>query len=305
MDDSFSLGKFLFIHRKMLFISLIIGTFLGFSATFFIPKKYLSTAIIYPVNSYSQDQLISNPQFGMEIETEQLLQLLESKTMRDKTIQKFDLYTYYNLDSTLPESRDKIDLKYIADVNFMRSKYLSIVINVKTKSPELSAAIANFQITEVDAYKTAIFQQNRETEFHNIEQKYFKNKAYLKQLQDSIYSIKSDKKQLIFNYIENLNNENFNSETFVNDPKLEPLINDYLFAFNENRLLKDNYLKMKDILYKPLPSVYSIDKAVPSYKKSSPSYGVNIIIGALLTTFLVFVTKLFLLKWSELKKEFG
>lgn len=271
--------------------------------TFLIPKKYMSNAIIYPVNSYSKDQLITNPQFGFEVEVEQLMQLLESKSMRDRTIEKFELYDYYGLDTNDPVAKSKLDLRYIDDINIERSKYLSIVIRVNTKSPELSAAIANYQVQEIDNYRTSIFADNRKREFEVIENLYKTNENELRVLRDSIYSVKSSNAHLLFNFIENLNNENYNAEEFVDDPALEPLIRRYVFLNNENIELTKNYEKMKIALNKPLPKVYVVDNAEPNYKSTSNSMIINALIGAFLLFSLALVTKLFLVKYRELRNS--
>ena len=100
MKESQSSGlTYFYKNRKLFGIALVVGAVLGLSLTFFVPKKYLSTAIIYPYNSHTRGDLVVNPQFGFEVETEQLLQLLESKSMRDRTIEKFKLYEYYELDT--------------------------------------------------------------------------------------------------------------------------------------------------------------------------------------------------------------
>lgn len=303
MEENSNAIKFLFRNRKLIILSIFIGGILGMVVTFLIPKKYMSNAIIYPVNSYSKDQLITNPQFGFEVEVEQLMQLLESKSMRDRTIEKFELFDYYGLDTNDPVAKSKLDLRYIDDINIERSKYLSIVIRVNTKSPELSAAIANYQVQEIDNYRASIFADNRKREFEVIENLYKTNENELRVLRDSIYSVKSSNAHLLFNFIENLNNENYNAEEFVDDPALEPLIRRYVFLNNENIELTKNYEKMKIALNKPLPKVYVVDNAEPNYKSTSNSMIINALIGACLLFSLALVTKLFLVKYRELRNS--
>jgi len=289
-------------NRKLLIAAILIGAILGGVKAYLIPKKYLSTAIVYPYNSHTKDQIISNPQFGYEVETEQLLQLLESKSMRDRTVEKFNLAEYYEMDTTQPGWRSKLDLKYIKDVSFFRSKYLSVVINVTTKVPELSAEIANFQVEEVNRYREDVFRENRSKEFMQLEEKYFALTERKKNLEDSIYAIKEGDNQLIYNFVANLDNENYDASEFVNNPKLEALVTQYVYVNNLFNDMRSDYEKMKQTLETPLPSVYSIDKAVPSYKKASPSTLLNIAIGALVLFLLSLAFRLVLDKWIELKK---
>ena len=270
--------------------------------TFFIPKKYLSTGIVYPANSHTQDDLLSNPQFGYEIETEQLLQLMESKTMREKTIREFALYDYYDLDTNNKNWNSIITKKYIQDVEFFRSPYLSVVINVRMTDPELAARVANFQIDEINKYRASIFEENRKSRYENAVEEYNQSKLKLSALKDSIYAEnKGDK--LLFNFIENLNNENYDASEFVQSEQMEEWIEEYIY---ENKRLKgfretkDNYEKS---LERPLPSIYTIDSAVPSYEKVSPSFLLNGIIGAVVLAFIALTIRISIDQLSRLKNE--
>ena len=293
--------KFLFKNRKIYIISLLVGGVLGGILTFFIPKKYMSTAIVYPYNSHTVSSIVSNPQFGYEVETEQLLQLFESRTMRDKTIEKFNLQEYYEEDTLKIDWKSKLSMKYIDDVTFFRSKYLSVVINVTTKDPELSADIANFQVEEVNRYREAIFEENRRSGFLNFKEKYLTSEIKLNELTDSIYLVKGGDDQLLYNFVQNLDNENYNSSEFIDDPKLESLIDRYLYEKKRFEYLRTEYDKQKQILEEELPSIYSVDVAQPNYKKKSPSFSINIVLGAVTLFILSLTLTLIFTKWRELK----
>lgn len=299
MKDKSSTLLFLYRNRKFLILSFLIGGVFSAGITYFIPKKYMSTAIVYPANSHTRNDIIGNPQFGYETDTEQLLQLFESKSMRQRTIDEFDLITYYEIDTTISGWRSRLDLKYIDDVSFFRSKYLSVVINVKTKDPILSANIANFQVDEVNAYRDAIFEKNRTQELNSVKLNLDESQKKLELLRDSIYSIREGSDQLIFNFIENLNNENFDASEFVNDPKLENLIEQYIFLLQILKEFKSTYNKLEYQMSRPIPEVYTIDRAVPSYKKVSTSYLINSIMGGFV--FLVLSITLFIIRKEYFK----
>lgn len=279
----------------------MVGAILGGGLTFFIPKKYMSTAIVYPYNSHTVSDIVSNPQFGYEVETEQLLQLLESKSMRNRTIEQFKLYDYYEQDTADLAWKSKVTLSYINDVQFFRSKYLSVVINVSTKDPELSAAIANFQVEEVNKYREHIFEENRYSKFKKIKEKYETSEIRLNRIKDSIYKIKAGSGQLLYNFIENLNNENYDASEFVNQPELEILVDQYLYEKRRYEGLRVEHDKLKQALDEELPSIYSIDKAEPTYKKTSPSFVINTLVGAMAILLLAASLKLIIDKWRELK----
>lgn len=301
MNDNRKGALFVYKYRKLFIAALVIGGVLGGVLSFFIPKKYMSTAIVYPYNAQNSDQLISNPQFGYEIETEQLLQLLGSKSMRDKTVEKFKLYDYYDLDTTNKSWDSELTLRYVKDVNFLRSKYLSVVINVTMKDPELAAKIANFQVEEINRYRKSIFEENRKNYFEHAKEQFEKTRKEVNDLRDTIYKLKGGTESLLFNFVENLNNEHFDPSEFITSPELEKAIVDYRFAYDRYITHRSEFEKVQEDYNKPMPGIYSIDKAQPSYKKVSPSTSINIILGALVLFVLVFTIRFALDKWQQIK----
>lgn len=282
---------------------MLAGGILGTGITFFIPKKYLSTAIVYPYSANTKDNLMSNPQFGYELETEQLMQLMESKSMRDRTIEHFKLYKYYGIDTNESGWRSELTSRYIKDITFFRSKYLSVIINVETRFPELSAKIANFQVREVNKYRTKIFDQNRQNDLASVKSQLEKATIKVDSMRERIYAIKSDKSQLIYNFIENLDNENYDASAFVDDPKLEDLIPQFVRVYRAREFLAEEYKNKKAQFETPLPSVYVVDLAYPSYKKSSPSFLLNGIVGAFAVFFATMTWMIVRRKWLELKSS--
>lgn len=304
MNDQNKGAYFFYHYRKLFFIAIILGGVAGVGITFLIPPKYMSTAIVYPYNSHTRENLVANPQFGFETETEQLLQLLSSKSMRDRTIEKFKLYDYYEIDTTEASWNSDLTLLYINDIQFMRSKYLSVVINVTMKDPVLAANVANYQVAEMNNYRTSIFESNRKSDFEYIKLQYELSEKDVFELRDSIYAVRKGEKALLFNFIENLNNENYDPSDFVNDAGLERLIVDYRFAYDRYISLKGNYEKLKREINEPIPSVYSIDSATPSYKKVSPSFVLNGVLGAIVLFTLVFTLRFLMDKWNDVKASF-
>lgn len=301
MENNTTALHFLFRNRKLFLMALLAGGILGIGITFFIPKKYLSTAIVYPYSAHTKDNLMSNPQFGFELETEQLMQLMESKSMRDRTIEHFKLYKYYGIDTNEADWRSELTTRYIKDITFFRSKYLSVIINVETSSPELSAKIANFQVSEVNKYRSTIFEQNRKNDLAGVKYQLDKASHQVDSLRAAIYAIKSGKSQLVYNFIENLDNENYDASAFVDDPQLEDIIPAYVRIYRAREFLADEYKNKKAQFETPLPSVYVVDLAYPSYKKNSPSFILNGIVGAFALFFGTMTWVMIRRKWLELK----
>lgn len=303
MDDTKKGVLFLFRYRKLWLLSLILGGAMGAGISFLISPKYLSTAIVYPYNSQTRDNLISNPQFGFEFESEQLMQLLNSKSMRDRTVEKFKLYDYYDLDTNENSWNAELTERYVRDVAVIRSKYLSVVINVTMKNPKLAADIANFQIEEVDKFRESIFQENRTKDLEKSKEKMEQLQQELKIIADGIYGLKGGTDDLLFNFRENLDNDDYDPSDFVDSPEMEAAIVEYRFTYDQFVNARNEYDQKKQAMEDPIPSVYKVDTAMPSYKPVSPSFPLNSVLGALALFALVFLVRFSIDKWQELKKE--
>ncbi|HWZ21027.1 MAG TPA: hypothetical protein VNW06_00150, partial [Cytophagaceae bacterium] len=82
----------------------------------------------------------------------------------------------------------------------------------------------------------------------------------------------------------------------INEPKdmlLAQSMNQYIFEQNRTNEVHYKYDNAMNQLNRPIPRVYVLDKATPSYLKKSPSYIRNIGI-ALVGTFLLCVVLLYL-----------
>lgn len=115
-------------HWRTLFITGLIAMVLSvvFSSPFFIKPKYLSTAIVYPVHL--------NP-YSTETRTDQLLQLLESNSIRDSLIERFGLVEVYEVDTASTGGYFALYNEFKDRVQVSKTRYESVVIDVLDENP--------------------------------------------------------------------------------------------------------------------------------------------------------------------------
>ncbi|MFO8129505.1 MAG: Wzz/FepE/Etk N-terminal domain-containing protein [Bacteroidales bacterium] len=110
-----------------------------FSSPFFITPKYKSNAVVYPANISS---------YSDESETEQMLQILQSKDIKDSVIKKFDLARHYDLDSNYKYFYTTLYYEYGQNVDISKTPYESVEIIVMDEDPvvasEMVQAILDF-----------------------------------------------------------------------------------------------------------------------------------------------------------------
>ena len=149
-----SVMEFLWKWRKHLLIVGLVAIILSavFSGPTFITPKFKAQHVFYPTtnNSISTAFLTELTQrqkdpleFGEEEEAEKALQILQSSRLKDRLIRNFNLMEHYEIDSSSAYPRTELGKKYDANINFARTRYLSIEITVLDEDPQMAADIAN------------------------------------------------------------------------------------------------------------------------------------------------------------------
>ncbi|MBL8001045.1 MAG: hypothetical protein JNL05_03700 [Flavobacteriales bacterium] len=100
-----------------------------FSGPAFIKPRFRSSAIVYPVNltSYSQ-----------ETRSDQLLQLLESNSIRDSLIRIHRLAEHYEIDTTQPPGLFYLYNEYNDHVSISKTRYESVQIEIEDEDPKVA-----------------------------------------------------------------------------------------------------------------------------------------------------------------------
>ena len=280
--SSLKVLKLLYKNTRLILIFSLIGLAVSIGITFFIPKKYMSYAVIFPPNSNSGLNILEDPRFGNSLDADQLMQLLESQQLKDSIIKMYNLEEYYEIDKSRVSWKQRLEKKFSEDISFNKTRYYSVVITAKMKKPELCADIVNSIIELVDKFRLRIVRQNQLAAFSYAQEQYIKQQAILDSLKKLIYAKKDTKDpgNILYNHvIERSKTNYYNPRPFVNDPEMENLVEEYIFEDDKLISLKGDYHKAQRLIKKPLSRVFVVSKAVPNYKKISPSFTINAAVG--------------------------
>lgn len=195
--NSSNLLLFVVRWRKPLVVAAVIAAVASviFSSPVFIPPKYLSTVIMFPTStaSVSKALLSQNPQgkqdllqFGEEEQAEQLLQILNSDEIRDRIVVKYDLLNHYRIDSTAQFKFTKLFKEYESNIQFKRTEFQSVRVDVLDTDPYIAAAIANDIAALVDSVKNRMQQERAYKAMRIAEAEYFGMRDYVQELEDSL-----------------------------------------------------------------------------------------------------------------------
>ena len=193
--NSFDLISFLWSKKSWL-ISISILAFISSSVvSLIIEEKFESTVTLYPSKTSSitfnqnitEDQSISK--FGEDQEAEQMLQILESSSIRSKIINKYDLMSHYEIDLSSKYVNTNLTKTYLKNINFKRNKNGAVLIIVLDRSPDTAALIANDISLLFDSIKNAMIHERAVTDFEVKKQKLSKIRAEVQSLRDTMTSL--------------------------------------------------------------------------------------------------------------------
>jgi uncharacterized protein involved in exopolysaccharide biosynthesis len=290
-------------YTKTLVIYAALGGLMAFVVTFFIPKQYKASGIVYPPSSTSIDNSIDYPNFGHDVEADRLIQILGSIDIRDSVINTFRLDEEFKVDKDAPDWLDNLSRKYYKAIRFERMPSMSILISASTKDPKLSANIVNYIIHLADALRERIYKKNIVSAYEHAKTDYDTQKRLVDSLQtalaeklkqnnlSSLLILMSDA-QISFD----LDKLNALGSTASNS-SIGPDIIAFKSMYEVFKEYKARFIKVRKTYNNPIPKLYVINYSEPVYKKTSPSFTINTAVGMLFA--LVIAIMVLLIKHSR------
>ncbi|MFN0201638.1 MAG: Wzz/FepE/Etk N-terminal domain-containing protein [Bacteroidia bacterium] len=257
-QDFLAFLRFLFQHKYKFLIASALGAAMALGYALFLPKKYTSIAVIYPTGGNDSEKSM---QFGLDLHSDQIMQILISNAMRDSLVKTFHLTDYYGIDKQQPDWEATLDKKYRADVSFSKTRYLSMQIQVSTQKTELSAQMANKIIDYTTLIYNGVLGQSTQKLKENALQTLAIQEANMQRLADSLrymFRTKGDSIQIRF------------IRQAMNDVQKQVSVAREDVAYFTNRNAHPN------------PAMLVLDRAKPNYRKSTPSYSQFLLLGGFL-----------------------
>jgi len=144
-SNNYNFTSLVRLVRENFLVFLVVGivaAILGFiiSLPSFMPPKYSSSAVVYPINLEP---------YSDESETEQLLQYFEASAIRDSLIAKFNLFGRYNIDPSSESARYYIIEEYNDRVVVNKTRYESVRLEVQDEDPVIAKEMADEILNQV------------------------------------------------------------------------------------------------------------------------------------------------------------
>ena len=319
--DFSSTDLLLYIWDKR--IPLILVSFIAAVASiivsFTITPKFRSTVVMYPTTSasISKNLLADNYggrttlyEIGEEEKSEQLIQILNSDEIRDRIIEKYNLFEHYGIDSTSKFPLTQIYAEYNSNIKFRITEYLSVVIDVLDKDPQFAADLANDISSLVDTVYNNMYKQRAIDALQLVEKECIHLSENLEILQDSMQSIRAlginvyeSQSERLYEGLAQAINEGNNSAQRIIENKLDNLskysgayisIRDQI-GMESSRLnrMQQRYREAKLEADQSLPHKFVVSSAEVSEKKAYPKKSIIVIITVLVTFLLTLMTLIY------------
>ncbi|MBP9161063.1 MAG: hypothetical protein KBF49_09460 [Flavobacteriales bacterium] len=159
-EESFDPLEFLWKGRRVLVGITLLGLIAGVVATLVITPRYRSEVILFPAITNSVSKALLSEQstgrddilaLGDEEDAEQLLQILNSDVVRDRTSERFDLGKVYKIKADSQHRNSELRDAYEGHVKFQYTKFGSVSVEVLDAEPQRAADMANFMAAQVDS----------------------------------------------------------------------------------------------------------------------------------------------------------
>jgi len=303
------------IHLSLIvLVSIVLAVIL--SSPWFITPKFKSYALIYPSNvePYSE-----------ESESEQMLQFLQSKEIRDRIIQKYDLAKRYKIDSSYKYFHSTIIYEYSKNVIISKTPFESVKIEVLDADPVIACNMVNDIIKFYDEkvlethklkYKEVVDFVGERLTLKKQEIDSVETKLYEIRTQYHIIDYPNQSREVARGFLRTVdgNNaaQNINTKevlklkdnieqhggiyTYYNDRYFD-LIAEYgsvKMAYDEALMNYERKITYANVLSAPYPAD----------KKSYPVRWVIVVLTALAVWFLSFLVILFIENYESIKRNF-
>lgn len=160
-----SLLQTLYDRRIPILIFTAAACVISLVISLFLTPLFKSTAIVFPSAtsavsfSEARNTAASSMDFGEEDQAEQLVQILKSSRIRDIIVDRFNLIEHYGIEASDENKYYKLGQAWESHIQFARTRFGSIQIDVWDKDRELAALIANKIVELIDTVKNDMIRE--------------------------------------------------------------------------------------------------------------------------------------------------
>ncbi|MCQ2272933.1 MAG: Wzz/FepE/Etk N-terminal domain-containing protein [Bacteroidales bacterium] len=317
--NSFSLIQFIW-HRRWTFLWVCLATaILSLIVSFLIRPQYKSTAIIYAPRTNSVAKILLNEQtynerldmkaYAEEEGTEQMMEILNSREIKDILINKFDLYKHYEINPQAKYARTKIYKNLKSAVDIKRTQYGAIAINVQDRDPQIASDMANEITFLIDSIKHRIDNERAMAAYKALQQQLDSIDREVARIDDSlkmvmeygVFDFTTQSERMLQQYaiaisqgnnagVQRLKKELEIMATW--GPKHITWIGEQEEFRKYQALCKANMMSLLVDMNNDIPVKFVIEKAIPADKKAYPKKSLIVVFSTLASFIILLIVLL-------------
>ena len=325
---SIDLIDFAWKKRYPLMIITLAAIVVSTIVSYRITELYKSSVVLYPIPAASVSKYLFTTayagkqtlyEFGEEEQCDQLIQILNTDKIKNRIIEKYDLFSHYEINPNDKHKNFEMDKQYRSKIRFRRTKYVSVLIEVLDKDPVIAANIANDISALVDSTMNGIQHERTLQGLKTVELAFLASDTVIKKLEDSLKVYQSMGVLDIEYQTKELTRAYATAILEGKESKLKPIENKLkllekysgpftslseklILEYNRRMVLEQRYTEAKVDADQMLPYKYVIDKALPADKKSYPKKSL-IIIQFTIATFIFAYVILLILAFIQSRKK--
>mgnify|MGYP001073359717 CR=1 FL=1 len=186
--------------RNVLLSTTLLALISSLVFSFFIDDKYESSVILFPSTTTSISRALLNDEnyrekdfleFGQEEEAEQMIQILRSDEIRWQIMEKFDLMKHYQIDPEDEFKQTSLNREFDKNIDFYRTKFRSVKIEVLDRDPKYAADIANEIARLYDEVRNHMLKKVAVQALEIVEGQYKQLKTEIALMEDTLNLIRS------------------------------------------------------------------------------------------------------------------
>lgn len=319
--NSTHLLTFFYKWRKVICTVVAFSILSSTVVAWLIPEKFKSTVILFPAtsasvskslmgqNSFPQSDLL---EFGEEDDIERMVQVLNSEEIRNRIVKKYKLSEHYGIEKDSPYKKSLLREQYDDNIQFKKTEYMSVKIEVLDRVPEMASNIANDIAALYDSSMTRMKRERAVDAYKIIEKEYKHIQNDIKIKEDSLNKLMQLGVNDYESQSERMNEalgkaivEGRTVATTELERKLK-ILSSYGTAYMS---LRDNLYRVREqsnLLYERLqqarvdaeqniPEKFIVDRAFPAERKSYPIRWV-IVAGATISSLIISLITIILLE---------
>ncbi len=273
--DSFDLINFIIRYFRVFVITGLVAAILSLVISLLIKPLYESSVIMYPSSNISEASTLlgevtsKTELFGGDDATERLIQVINSRQIREYLKEKYDLFNHYKIrpDERYPNTviAGKMD-RYI---RCSKTSFGSVEIKVRDSDREIACAMANDMASRADTVFNSLQRNAAAIMLDEISMSYEMQDRLVRQYEDSLKRMEGLAALRTYSTLETEN--------------------DYL------GLIRGRYLEAQALSQQIMPYTLVVDRAVVAEKKIYPRRSIVIIVSTasvlLLLALILFIAE--------------